>query len=181
MANATGQSLQGYELIDRIGSGGFGVVYRAYQSTLGREVALKIILPGFANRPEFIRRFQLEAQLIARLEHLHIVPLYDFWRDPNGAYLAMRWIKGGNLKEALEAGSFDLHTAALFLDQIASGLSLAHANGVIHRDIKPANILLDEEGNAYLTDFGIALGFPTRVGQHRSDGLPSLYPDYISP
>ena len=157
MENLTGQSLKGYELLDRIGSGGFGVVYRAYQSTIGREVAVKIILPRFANHPDFIRRFEAEAQLIARLEHLHIVPLYDYWRDPDGTYLVMRWLRGGSLKDALSEEPFDLEPAAMLLYQIASGLSVAHSHGVVHRDLKPSNILLDEERNAYLADFGIAM------------------------
>ncbi len=79
------QTIKGYELRERIGSGGFGVVHRAYQATVGREVAIKIILPHFANQPDFIRRFETEAQLVARLEHPFIVPLYDYWRDPDGA------------------------------------------------------------------------------------------------
>jgi len=154
--NLAGQSIKGYELLERIGAGGFGAVYRAYQSTLGREVAVKVILPGYANHPEFIRRFEMEAQLIARLEHLHIVPLYDYWRDPDGAYLVMRWMRGGSLQQALQTAPFDLGPTALLLDQVASGLAIAHSQGVIHCDLKPSNILLDEEGNAYLADFSIA-------------------------
>src|SRR5512139_4042703 len=98
----TVKTIKGYELHERIGSGGFGVVHRAYQTTVGREVAMKIILPRFANDPDFIRRFETEAQLIARLEHPHIVPLYDFWREPEGAYLVMRWLRNGNLRGLLE-------------------------------------------------------------------------------
>src|SRR5829696_5136154 len=150
------QNLKGYELRERIGSGGFGAVYRAYQSTVGREVAIKIILPGLANQPEFIRRFETEAQIVARLEHPHITPLYDYWRDRDGAYLVMRWLRGGSLRDALQNGAYDLRSATLLLDQVAAALALAHRNNVIHRDIKPGNILLDEDGNAYLTDFGIA-------------------------
>ncbi len=156
MENLTGQSLKGYELLNRIGSGGFGVVYRAYQSTIGREVAVKVILPRFSNHPDFIRHFEAEAQLIARLEHLHIVPLYDYWRDPDGTYLVMRWLRGGSLKDALNEEPFDLESTAMLLDQVASGLAVAHDNGIVHRDLKPSNILLDEEGNSYLADFGIA-------------------------
>ena len=129
------QNLKGYELRDRIGAGGFGAVYRAYQSTVGREVAIKIILPGLANQPEFIRRFESEAQIVARLEHPHITPLYDYWRDPNGAYLVMRWLRGGSLRDALQNGAYDLRPAALLLDQVAGALSLAHRNHVIHSDI----------------------------------------------
>jgi serine/threonine protein kinase/WD40 repeat protein len=174
------QIIKGYELQDRIGAGGFGAVYRAYQSTIGREVAIKIILPGLASQPEFIRRFEGEAQLIARLEHPHITPLYDYWRDPDGAYLVMRWLRGGSLYDTLQNGKFELHAAVLLLEQISGALSLAHRNGIIHRDIKPGNILLDEDGNAYLTDFGIAkdLNLPTNhTGQDVIVG--SL--DYISP
>lgn len=175
------KTIKGYELHERIGSGGFGVVYRAAQTTIGREVALKIILPHFANQPNFIRRFETEAQIIARLEHLHIVPLYDYWRDPDGAYLVMRWLRGGNLRDALANGSFDLEATALFLDQITSALAMAHRNGVIHRDLKPANILLDEEGNAYLSDFGIAKDTRTLEGALTGTGMVLGSPDYLSP
>jgi WD40 repeat protein/serine/threonine protein kinase/ABC-type sugar transport system substrate-binding protein len=149
--------IKGYQLQGSVGEGGFGAVYKAYQPLIKREVAIKVIRARFANQPEFIRRFEAEAQLVARLEHLHIVPLFDFWRDPTGAYLVMRLLRGGSLKENLaEHGPWDLDSTQRLLSQIASALSLAHRNGVIHRDLKPANILLDDEGNAYLTDFGIA-------------------------
>ncbi len=153
----TKQTIQGYELLERIGSGGFGAVYRAYQSTLGREVAIKVVLPAYANHPEFIRHFEREAQLISRLEHLHVVPLYDYWRDRGGAYIVMRWMRGGTLAETLQGGVFDLEPASRLLDQVAGGLAAAHNQHIVHRDLKPSNILLDEEGNAYLGDFGIAM------------------------
>ena len=174
------QNLKGYELRERIGAGGFGAVYRAYQTTIGREVAIKIILPALANQPDFIRRFEGEAQLIARLEHPHITPLYDYWRDPDGAYLVMRWMRGGSLHNALQNGAFDLRSAAMLLDQVAGALALAHRKHVIHRDIKPGNILLDEDGNAYLSDFGIAknLDLPDTNPQPGTF-LGSL--DYVSP
>src|SRR5215510_11074061 len=103
------RTIKGYELRERIGAGGFGMVYRAYQAAVGREVAVKIILPECANQPDFIRRFEVEAQVVARLEHIHIVPLYDYWREPNGAYLVMRWLRGGSLRDALDAGPLDLN------------------------------------------------------------------------
>jgi WD40 repeat protein/serine/threonine protein kinase len=179
--NLSGTTLKGYELRERVGSGGYGAVYRAYQSTVGRDVAVKIILPGYANQPEFIRRFEAEAQIVARLEHLHIAPLYDYWRDPDGAYMVMRLLRGGSLKDALRQGPFDLESAALLLDQVTSALAAAHQHNVIHRDIKPANILLDEDNNAYLADFGIAraVGFlGTEITQAESI-IGS--PDYLSP
>src|SRR5215813_13748502 len=162
MNDLSGSTIKGYELHERIGAGGFGAVYRAFQSSVNREVAIKIILPHFANHPDFIRRFETEAQLIARLEHPFIVPLYDYWRDPDGAYLVMRWLRNGSLQAALRDCPFDLPSAARLLDQIAAALTTAHRNQVIHRDLKPANILLDEDGNAYLADFGIAKDLGTR-------------------
>jgi serine/threonine protein kinase/WD40 repeat protein len=179
--NMTGQSIKGYELLERIGSGGFGAVYRAYQSTIGREVAVKIILPHFANQPDFIRRFEAEAQLIARLEHLHIVPLYDYWREPNGAYLVMRWLRGGSAKDALRDGPFGLESATLLLDQVAAALAVAHTAEVLHRDLKPSNILLDEEGNAYLADFGVALDLRRAEINDKNGETVIGSPAYLAP
>lgn len=183
------QTIQGYELLERVGSGGFGAVYRAYQSTLSREVAVKVILPTRANHPEFIRLFEREAQLVSRLEHLHIVSIHDFWRDSDGAYIVMRWMRGGNLAEALRKSPFDLQSACRLLDQVASGMAAAHHQHIIHRDVKPSNILLDEEGNAYLSDFGIAIDLnedsytATNKGQNpiliRGNAFGSF--DYLAP
>ena len=97
-----GLAVRGYELREKIGDGAFGVAYRAYQPAVGREVAIKVIRPELANDPDFIRRFQAEAQLVARLEHPHIVPLYDYWREPDAAYLVMRLMRGGSLATVLE-------------------------------------------------------------------------------
>ncbi len=89
--------MRGYEIDKRIGQGGFGMVFRANQPSVGRQVAIKMILPHYADEDEFVQRFDVEAKLIARLEHPHIVPLYDYWRGDDGAYLVMRWLNGGNL------------------------------------------------------------------------------------
>jgi serine/threonine protein kinase/WD40 repeat protein len=151
-----GEPLRGYRLLEQIGEGAFGIVYRAIQPKVHRDVAVKAIHPHLANDPEFIRRFEAEAQFVARLEHPHVVPLYDYWREPGGAYLVMRFLRGGNLAEALDDGAFELERASRMLDQVGGALASAHRQGVVHRDVKPSNILLDEEGNAYLADFGIA-------------------------
>ncbi len=152
----SGRAVKGFELRERIGSGGFGVVYRAVQPSVKRDVAVKIILPRFANQPAFIRRFEAEAQLVARLEHPHIVPLYDYWREPNAAYLVMRLLRGGSLDDLLRDGPLSLEQVSRLAVQIGTALEAAHRQGVVHRDIKPANVLLDEQQNAYLADFGIA-------------------------
>ncbi|GAB4573414.1 MAG: hypothetical protein Kow0077_15750 [Anaerolineae bacterium] len=181
MTATYGRVIKGYEILDRIGTGSFGAVYRAYQSTIQREVAIKIILPHHANHPEFIRHFEAEAQIIARLEHPHITPLYDYWRDSEGAYLVMRLLRGGSLWDAINGTPLTLEVTAMMLDQIASALALAHRNGIIHQDVKASNILLDEDGNAYLADFGIA-----RIRQRTASDITDLpgilgSSDYLSP
>ena len=176
------QHIRGYELLECIGAGHVGAVYRAHQPVVDRDVAIKIVLPKLASHPEFIRRFEIEARIVARLEHLHIVPLYDFWREPNGAYLVMRWMRGGSLGDKLTHGPLPITQSAELIDQISSALAAAHNQGVIHRDVKPANILLDESGNAYLSDFSIAM--MVEMDEHwkvLSPAGPTSSKGYMSP
>ena len=126
------------------------------QTLLERDVAVKIILARYANQLNLIRCFKAEAELIARLERPHIVPLYDYWREPDAAYLIMRLLRGGSLEDQLQSGQIPLELASNYIFHIGLALDLAHRNGIVHRCIKPANVLLDEEGNAYVGDFGIA-------------------------
>jgi WD40 repeat protein len=177
----TGRVIRGYELREMLGMGGFGAVYRAHQAVVSREVAIKVILPAYANQPDFIRRFETEAQLVARLEHPFIVPLFDYWRDPDGAYLVMRLYRGGSLRSLLDIDSARLDNPDVLklVDQIAGALAIAHRNNVIHRDLKPDNILLDEDRNAYLTDFGIAR-MTARGEDDEEEGLAGS-PGYMSP
>ena len=178
----TGRAIRGYALAERIGMGGFGSVYRAVQPNVEREVAVKIILPAFANHPDFIRRFEAEAQVVARLEHPHIVPLYDYWREPGVAYLVMRLLRGGNIQQLLAQGPISIDAIAKILEQVCSALNSAHRIGIIHRDLKPANVLLDEDSNAYLADFGIAknLGNPDFENHTSVDAMIGS-PQYMSP
>lgn len=152
-----GRILRGYQIREIIGEGGAGTVYKAYQPSIGREVAIKVLRMEFAGNPEFIHRFQTEAELVARLEHPHIIPLYDYWHDERGVYIVMRWLRGGNLRAMLSQSSpIPLPQLVSMFNQIAAALSIAHKVNIIHRDLKPDNILLDEHGNIYLTDFGLA-------------------------
>ncbi len=152
-----GVTYKGLEFRHKIGDvSGMGDVWLAYQPVVKREVAVKVIKPEYANKPDFIRRFEREAQLIAQLEHPNIVPLYDFWREPNSAYISMRYLRGGSLKNKFDDGPQSPEAVLTWLKQVGSALVLAHTQGIIHRDIKPTNILLDEFGVAYLVDFGIA-------------------------
>ncbi len=154
---ASGRPLRGYILHEAIGRGAHGTVYAARQPGTHRDVAVKVIRAELADSAEFVRRFELEAQLVARLEHPHIVPLYDFWREPGGAYLVFRLLHGGTAEESLiTAGRWSLDRASRLVEQIGSAIITAHAAGVVHRDLRPANILLDADGNMFVSDFGIA-------------------------
>jgi WD40 repeat protein/serine/threonine protein kinase/DNA-binding XRE family transcriptional regulator len=177
----SGRAIRGFHLGELIGAGGFGVVYKAVQTTVEREVAVKIILPKYANHPDFIRRFEFEAQIVARLEHPFVVPLYDYWREPDAAYLIMRLLRGGSLESVLKQGALSLEQVNQFMQQIGLALHAAHRAGVIHRDIKPANILLDDDGNAYLADFGIAKDVVIANGNRTEIGGMVGSPAYISP
>ena len=180
MDNQIGKVIRSYELEGLVGTGNFGAVYRARQASVAREVAIKIIWPAFANQPNFIRRFEAEAQLVAGLEHPHIVPVYDYWRDPEGAYIVMRYLRGGHLNEMMNGKAIPPRDVARILEQLSTALALAHRFGVVHRDIKPENILLDEQDNAYLADFGIAqILSSTRNGEDEFSGMGS--PAYAAP
>jgi DNA-binding SARP family transcriptional activator/WD40 repeat protein len=154
--NRNRRSIRGYELRDVIGSGGFGVVHRAYQPSIGREVAMKVIRADNSNDLAFVARFEREAQRVANLEHPHVLQLHDYWRDPSGAYLVMPLMHGGSLEDSLRSGGWSLEPALRLLDQVGGALAHAHRKGLVHGDLKPSNVLLDEDGNAYLSDFGIA-------------------------
>jgi WD40 repeat protein len=180
MTLPTNSSIRGYELRELIGRGGFGDVYRALQPTVGREVAIKVISPQYANDPEFIRCFDAEAHLVARLEHPHVVPLYDYWREPDGAYLVMRYLKAGSLRDGLGHGPWPPEKALKLAVQIGGALMAAHRQRVVHRDVKPENILLDGDGNAYLTDFGIAKDVDRFTRQSRT-GVITGSLAYVSP
>ena len=176
----TGKTIKNYEFGDLLGQGGFGVVYRAYQHVVSREVAVKVVSPKYANQPDFIRRFESEAQVVARLEHPHIVPLYDFWREPDSTCLVMRFLRAGSLKDLIDKqGKLDIELTAKVLEQVGSALHFAHQSEVIHRDVKADNIFMDDGGNAYLSDFGIA----KEVGTDVSDGSGTLVgtPAYMAP
>ncbi|MBE2183065.1 MAG: SUMF1/EgtB/PvdO family nonheme iron enzyme [Anaerolineae bacterium] len=156
------QMLGQYELRDLLGQGGMGSVYRAFQANLKREVAVKVLPPHLAVSLGYIERFTREAETAASLEHAHIVPVYDYGATKEASYIVMRLLTGGTLSERAQqhrlAGheTISLSEVADILKQIASALDYAHSRGVIHRDIKPGNIMFDNQGSAYLTDFGIA-------------------------
>ena len=156
--NARARLLRGYSVHDVLGEGASGRVFAATQPGTNREVAIKAIRPDLSNNAEFIQRFEAEAQLVARLEHPHIVPLYDYWREPGGAYLVFRLLLGGTAFAAMvNDGPFSVARVSRLVEEVGGALLSAHMAGVVHCDIKPSNIMFDEAGNAYLSDFGIAV------------------------
>jgi serine/threonine-protein kinase len=147
--------IAGYRIEEVAGRGGMGVVYRAKHLHLGRTVALKLLNPELAASEEFRERFVREARAAAELEHPNIVPVYDAGEVEGRLYLAMKFIEGTDLAQLLEQeGRLGPDRAMPMLEQLASALDAAHANGLIHRDVKPANALLEGE-RLYLTDFGL--------------------------
>ncbi|MFN8528254.1 MAG: serine/threonine protein kinase [Anaerolineae bacterium] len=152
-----GTRLGPYEIIEEIGKGGMATVYRAYQPSVGRYVAIKVIHRSIAMDAVALERFQREARVIARLEHPHLLPVYDFDGTNDPPYIVMRYLEGGTLRDVMDReGVIPLVDASYLLRQISAALDYAHRQGVIHRDIKPSNIMIDQEGNAFLTDFGVA-------------------------
>ncbi len=146
-----------YELLDKIGDGGMAVVYRAMDKLLNRYVAVKILKPQFTQDEKFIESFRKESHAAARLNHPNIVGVYDVGREGNINYIVMELVKGIPLADLIaKKGKLDYKEASNFARQIAKGLSAAHKQGIIHRDIKPQNILVNEDGIAKITDFGIA-------------------------
>ncbi|MBK9969541.1 MAG: protein kinase [Acidimicrobiaceae bacterium] len=159
--------------MDTLGEGAFGTVYGAVQPSVGREVAVKVVRADLADDPSYVRRFEGEARVVARLEHPHIVPLYDFWREPGGAYLVFRLLKGGSVEDA-RGQAWPLERVSQLIGEISGALAVAHLAGVVHRDVKPANLLFDEAGHTYLADFGIAVNDLGAEHSHtvRSAGTP---------
>ena len=151
-----GKKLRAYELTEEIGSGGMATVYRAYQPSMDRYVAVKVIRPSILHDPALRERFQREARLIARLEHPHLLPVYDFDGEHEPPYIVMRYLEGGTLKQIQQRGGVPRDEFLYILHQLAGALDYAHRQGVVHRDLKPSNVMIDKEGNAFLTDFGIA-------------------------
>lgn len=156
MSDMIGKMLGQYEIKSLLGKGGMALVYRATQISMKRDVAVKVLIGDLGRDPEFVSRFEREAELFAVLQHPHILPVIDFGNTDGQIYIVMRLVEGGSLDNRIKKGALDLSVAAKMLTQIGSALSFAHSKGIVHRDMKPSNVLLDQNDNAYLTDFGIA-------------------------
>ncbi len=169
-----------YELLEEIGRGGQGVVYRARQKSLHRTVALKVIVLGYSATEAHLKRFRLEAEATARLDHPAIVPIYEIGERDGACYFSMKLVEGGQLDEVVRREPMSIKRAAELTAKIARTVHYAHEHGVLHRDIKPGNILLDENGEAHLTDFG-----PARLVEKESNITRTMdvlgTPSYMAP
>jgi len=173
-----------YQLLEQLGGGGMGFVFRAYERALDREVALKVLAIDPVASPEAYARFEREARLAARLDHPHIVPIFAVGQHNAVAYYAMRLVRGGALEAAISGHSALVYGRALsILRDVASALDYAHGQGVIHRDIKPANVLIGDSGHAMVSDFGIAraLGVGTRLATPTAITSVVGSPGYMAP
>ncbi len=162
-----GQNVGQYTVLSKIGQGGMASVYRAYQPSIARYVAIKVLSKDFAKDPAFVKRFKGEAKAVAALEHPHILPVYDFGSQDNFLYMVMRLIEGGTLADMIIEQTSPLSFAQVvqIIENVAGALEYAHSHGIVHRDIKPSNMLIDQHGEVQLTDFGLA---KVITGSHQS-------------
>lgn len=180
MADLTGKQFGPYQIVERLGEGGMSVVYKAYQPSTDRYVAIKILPPYYAFDPVFAGRFEQEARTLAKLNHAHILPLFDYGKADDYAYIVMPFVETGTLATLMKKAPLPLEQIRHIISQVGSALNYAHANGLVHRDVKPENVMIDEGGNCRLTDFGVAkiVEAPQRLTR---DGTSVGTPAYMSP
>jgi eukaryotic-like serine/threonine-protein kinase len=175
-----GRRFGGYEVLEELGSGGMGKVYRAKNVTLERIVALKTLAHQFSTDQVFVQRFLKEARAAARLNHPNIVQIYDFGCEEDVYYLAMEYVDGQSLRTLLKRGRFSERDAVALIRQAVRALAVAHAEGIVHRDIKPDNLMLTAKGELKLVDLGIAKRVDEDQGLTQT-GQAVGTPQYISP
>jgi WD40 repeat protein/tRNA A-37 threonylcarbamoyl transferase component Bud32 len=182
-SKAEGRRVGDYELLEQIGYGGMGIIYKARQVRLQRLVALKMIRPDRLSSPADVLRFRSEAEAAASLDHPNIAPIYEVGEYEGEHYFSMKLIEGGSLAQHLPRLAADLPTGVSLVMTVACAVHYAHQHGVLHRDLKPANILLDAEGRPHVTDFGLAkrLGLNPREASLTQQGVIVGTPSYMAP
>src|ERR1700691_4980680 len=164
MALTTGSKLGPYEIQSPLGAGGMGVVYRARDTRLGREVALKVLPESFSRDADRLRRFEQEARSVAALNHPNILAIHDIGEQDGSPFIVSELLEGSTLRTELEHGALPPRKTSDYAAQIAQGLAAAHDKSIIHRDLKPENIFLTKEGRVKILDFGLAKLAPISKG-----------------
>ena len=177
---SVGSELLGYRIEELIGRGGMGVVFRARDLRLKRNVALKLLAPELVSDERFRERFLRESELAASLDHANVIPIYEAGEADGRLFIAMRYVDGGDLGDVLRAGPLDPETALEFCSQLAEALDAAHERGLVHRDVKPSNVLLDGSKHVYLADFGLTRPIAGSDAQGLEAGSLGTI-DYIAP
>ena len=180
MTITPGENVGPYRVIEQLGSGGMATVFKAYHPSLDRYIAIKVLHAAFKADPQFFERFQREARIVAKLEHPHIIPVYDFNEHHGEPYLVMRFVEGETLKPEIRGDPLPPAEILRFMRPICSALSYAHQQGVLHRDIKPSNIMVTTAGHIFLTDFGLARMVQAGESTLSQDMMIGT-PQYISP
>jgi eukaryotic-like serine/threonine-protein kinase len=180
MDNMIGQKFGPYEVTATIGEGGMAVVYKGYQQSLNRYVAIKVLRAELARDQEFVERFRREALAVADLSHPNILHVYDAGYANGVYYIVMAYVDGGSLKDLIARGPIEMEYTIAIAAQVADALHHGHQRGIVHRDVKPSNILISRDGRPLLTDFGIAKALHETTGLTRT-GTSIGTPEYMAP
>ena len=187
MDDLTGKQFGPYQIVSLVGEGGMATVFKAYQASMERHVALKVLPRQLAEAGDFSARFQREARLVAQLQHPHILPVFDYGQAEGYSYIVMPFVQSGTLAGLIKKGRLSLPEVRRMIIQLGDALGYAHEQGIVHRDVKPGNVLLDERNNCLLTDFGLArmtqgldrltsvgavMGTPTYMSPEQASGAP---------
>ncbi|MCB0212877.1 MAG: protein kinase [Anaerolineae bacterium] len=181
MEDLTGHQFGPYRITAPLGEGGMAAVYKAYQPSVDRYVAIKVLPQHFAKDQQFVQRFEREAKVLAKLQHPNILPVHDYGQSDGYTYIVMPMVEGGDLSELMQGKKLPHTDVMRIVSQVGDALDYAHAQGVVHRDIKPSNILLDPRGNCLLTDFGLAKMVAGASEKLTATGFVVGTPSYMAP